>query len=1086
MARVTVRTQPDAREDKADRIAFACLFLSGFLGLIYEIAWIRKASLVFGSATFALSTVVAAFLGGLALGSFLFGRMSARIDRPLRLYAKVEITLGILAVLSPGLFLLCDLAYGAFYPSVYESFPVLTVARAVLVSLAILPATFLMGATLPLFCRQYVTQADRISTRVGFLYGLNTLGAACGCFVGGFLLLPTIGVDASLYLAGVVNISLGAVVWTLAANRRVQTAVAVPERESLGATDSSRADRAIVAFLFLVSGGVILANEILWARFLTLLVSNTVYTYTLTLGIILLGIVLGAWLTARRFDRSQRRALHFGMVQVLSGLTVLLVLMLPASRWRSTFATGGDDLSLFVFALVLLVPAVLSGITFPLAVRMVVDQPRLASVGVGRMTAINTFGGIAGSLLAGFFLLPVLGLQASVRVTTGLSLVLGFSAWIFIDGDQDRFKKVLLGVASVALWVGLSMFSGTRIPHDFLSRPNDVVVEVREGRNGNLAVLQRGSVKVLEIDRLWQGEDRKNHQIMAAHIPMLLHPDPKDVIVIGLGGGQTASRFLYYDIERLDCVDIEAELFPLVRDHFEGDWLDDARTHLLIEDGRNYLSYTDLRYDIISVEVGQTFRPGVGSFYTREFYSRARERLKPNGLLSQFVPVMFLSEEECRNIVKTFLEVFPASTLWYNTGELLLVGVAAPSFQISPQRLTLPANNVLVGADLRWSHWGGEEEWLSDTDVFLGCFLMGSKGLRRFSQGALVYRDDLPLLDYSVSSRRDPEQELRIVERLGLCLQPVSDILKATATVDPVRTNGIREANLTDIRASMIARAAYRLRAEGKLRESRELLRRALGVNPRNAAIRLLYGDVLGALGRSQEAEREYLEALAIDSQDAGAHDRLGRFYLAKDDGPAALRHFGECVRLRPNDFEAALQYGRLLINDGRFVRASEILSGWVESRADDAELQFQLGRAWVGQGTPETAREHYERCLALDETRVEAHVNLGNLYLGQDDVAEAIRRYRMALAVRPDMHIAYYGLSIALLSNGQEEEAIAACENALRLNPELYQAYDHLGTIFSNQGRQDDAIEMFDRALEIQPNYSNAKNNLRRAKARR
>ena len=1081
MARVTVREEPQAGLDLADRIAFCCFFLSGVLGLVYEIAWIKKASVVFGSATFALSTVVAVFFGGLALGSFVFGRVAARTERPLRLYARIEVGLGLLALLSPVAFVLCDVAYAGVYPATYTLFPALMGLRLGLTALVLLPPTFLMGATLPLFASQYVTRRGSISQSVGFLYGLNTLGAACGCFAAGFWLLPSLGVDTSIYAAGVLNVALGLVVGGLAGSKRVVPAEDAPAAEE-GAGSSPRS-RSIVAFLFLVSGGVILANEILWARYLTLLVRNTVYTWTLTLGVILVGIVVGTLVSARHFDTSEKRALHFGGVQVLTGLSVLFVLFLPADWWRDNFVGADGDASLLVFGLVLLVPAVLSGVAFPLAVRMVVDRPQLAAVGVGRMAALNTFGGIAGSLLAGFWMLPALGLETSVRLTSAASLALGFTAWFLVDGERERLKKLAFMAAGAGGWILLPPFLGTRLPDDFLARDADTVVAIREGRNANLAVLDRAGVRILEIDRLWQGEDRKTHQIMAAHVPMLVHPDPKKVCVIGLGTGQTASRFLYYEVESLDCVDIEAELPELVREHFEGEWLDDPRVSVLAEDGRNYLSYTDRSYDVISVEVGQTFRPGVSSFYTREFYERARAHLEPDGLLCQFVPIMFLNLEESRGIVRTFLDVFPESSLWYNTGELLLIGTSGPSLRLSNERLRLVQSDARLLLDLDWSHWGGQDERLSDPSALLGSYLMGATGLFQFSRDAESYVDDLPRLDYSVSAVRDPREELEVVEALKPHLESVADVLDREDGLDLGRAATLRRANLEDVRAASMGRAGLRLLESGEYRDARELFRRALQVNPRNVAIRLYHGDAIEAMGETRTALREYEVALGIDPDRPTTLVRLARLHDAQGDVAKAYLAYQSLFAQSPDDYDVALAYARLANTAGDHGRAEGALTPFGDR--DDAELHFQRGRSASGRKRWDEAVAHYERCLALDPERVEARVNLGNVHRSRGELDEAIAQYKQAIRVRPGLIQAHYNLSVALSMAERYDEALVSAETCIRLDERFYAAYDHLGSIHYRQERYAKAVEMYEKALAIKPDFANAARNLERARAR-
>ena len=692
-------------------VALCCFFLSGFSGLVYEVAWIRKASLVFGATTFAVSTVLAVFFLGLACGSYLFGRIGQRIARPLRLYALIEIALGLLALASPHAFDLVDALYGVLYRTMADHTGALFLVRVLLVGLVVFPPTFLMGGTLPLFCRQYVVNQGHITRSVGTLYGVNTLGAALGCVAAGLVLLPTLGLQQTVQLGAGLTILCGIAVGALPLAR--QTIAASPHPTSVTDDRSPR----VIPVLFFAVGFAALGGEVLWTRYLGLLVNNTVYTYTMTLTAVLIGIALGSLLAARFFNQSSQRARFFGTLQVLSGLSVLILMVQPPDFWRAI----GD---LWVYGVLILPPAVLSGASFPLAVRLVVGEVAKATAGTGRMAALNTLGGVLGSLLIGFACLPFWGLEKSLLLVTGMSIATGCVAWIALDrAGSLLFRSTAVGLA-VLVWLAIPRFWGTRIPADFLG-DRDALVAFREGFGSNLAISQSNDVLRLEIDRWWQGDSRKTHQVLAAHIPMLLHPDPQRVLVVGVGTGQTASRFLMYDIAHLAGVDIEPTIFDFIRPHFDSRWMADERVALISADGGNYLRHADAQYDVISLEVGQLHRPGVAFFYTADFYHRARQRLRTGGLLSQFVPLSFLTPAQLRSALQSFLDAFPQSVLWYNTAELLLIGVRDNSFEFDANSLDRLSSNPQVYRDLAVSYWGGPAHFLHHPRVFLAGFLMG-------------------------------------------------------------------------------------------------------------------------------------------------------------------------------------------------------------------------------------------------------------------------------------------------------------------------------------------------------------------------
>ena len=292
-------------------IALICFFLSGFAGLVYEVVWIRQASLLFGSTTFALSTVLAVFFLGLACGSYLFGRYGQRTGHPLLVFALVEIGLGLSALASPYAFDLADIFYGTVYRSLAGHAPLHFLTRIVLVGFVILPPTVLMGATLPLFCRQFVRSDAKIVRSVGLLYGINTLGAALGCVCAGFVLLPELGFLGTVRLGAVLNMLVGLVAGALPIARS-----GLARTRLLGTEE--RGHWGVFALFFAV-GFVALGSEVLWTRYLGLLIANTVYTYTLTLTVVLVGLVLGSVLASLFFDRTIHRARYFGGLQVLLG-----------------------------------------------------------------------------------------------------------------------------------------------------------------------------------------------------------------------------------------------------------------------------------------------------------------------------------------------------------------------------------------------------------------------------------------------------------------------------------------------------------------------------------------------------------------------------------------------------------------------------------------------------------------------------------------------------------------------------------------------------------------------------------------------
>jgi spermidine synthase len=1029
----------------ANALVFVCLFLSGALGLVYEIAWIRKASLVFGAASFALSTVLAVFFGGLALGSWLFGALSRSARRPLRVYGLLELGIGLLAIASPLAFRAADLFYGWLYPATYERFALLSAVRLVGVALVLLPPAILMGGTLPLFCAQYVRSGSRIARSVGLLYGLNTLGAAVGCAACGFLLIPRIGVDETIRMAGLANVGIGILVWLLpVAPPPMTTLASEAARDADAAARSSSTTPAwILPALFFATGYVALANEVLWTRYLSLLMHNTVYTYTVTLSVILAGIVVGSIAGARFFDRLRRRALVFGALQVTTGLIVMVVLLLPVSFWEGRSDPEALDAQVSVALLVLLAPALLSGLSFPLAIRMAVRDAAGAGRGVGRMTALNTAGGIAGSLATGFLVLPSLGLERTLLLVTGTSLAIGFVAWLALESTLSRGAGSALAAAAAALWLAIPILSGTKLPQDFLARGRPLV-DFREGLNAQMAIVRTRGVETLEIDRLWQGESRKTHQVMAAHVPMLFAPRTQRVLVVGLGPGQTASRFLQHPIERLDCVEIERELIPLVHDHFDSAWMSDPRVRFLVEDGRNFLTHTDQRYDVISIEIGQVFRPGLAGFYSEDFYRRARARLEADGVLAQFLPIGYFTLPQLRTVVRSFLAVFPEAVLWYNKSEFLLIGSNAERLRLTESRLALLATNEALREDLAFSYWGGPAEWLNRREVFLGGFLLGPAGLAKLAADAPTYRDDRPWLEYE-TSHRGAAAEATIVEQLQALAEPVDAVLDApldAATRE--RVDGVRTSNLRDLLASKLVRFAQQVQERGETRDLLAPLRKAVEWNPRNIWAHLQLAGELRRRGQPHNASDEARRALAIDSSVSQAHHELAADLAATGSLDAAMEEYREALRLTPDAPDTHLSLANLLYARGDLALAAEHYRAGLD--AAPAATHLRLGMILAAQGLRDESRRHLEEAARLAPSDAAAAQAL----------AYSLNEEAWLLATAADASVEQVGSATAL---AERAAVLTRREDAAVL--------DTLAAAYAAGGRFTDAVTTARRAVE-------------------
>lgn len=786
------------------RLVYSVIFLSGFASLGYELCWIRKGALLVGATPQALSIVVAVFFGGLAAGAYLFGHLSRCAGNPLLWYGMLECTIGLMAAATPALFGSVRELSAQSYQWAGSSQALQLLARSALVAAVILPTCVLIGGTLPLLCQFsiYTRKAD-IRTAAGILYAVNTCGAFLGCMLCGLWFLPGLGIDAAIWLNASISFAIGAGIIFAAktAPARYLSGSAVPDfcpsEDKNGSLVDSILTGIILYTLFFWAGFAALGYELLWVRFLSLLIHNTVYTCIFSLGAILLGIAGGGLLVLMVKGRSGGDILLFGAANIFLGFSVLLILLQPVTAWEWIRNSGSVPMQALLCIVIILIPSLASGMSFPLAYRLIATRSITSGRDFGALTAVSTLGGIAGSLLVGFYLLPESGMYTTLVILTCISLTIGSYAIFAFADRMTLLRRCLIASGVIGVWGTVLYSSSTGLPGAFLPG-NRTMIEYSEGISSFVAVINQGGRKILEIDRMWQGQDQKGHQILAAHIPMILHQGPKRVLVIGMGTGQTAGRFLMYDIDRLDCVDIEKTLPGIVQRNFDAAWLSDPRTRVITDDGRNFAAYTTSMYDIVSIEVGQSFRPQIASFYTVDFYREVKKRLNNHALVCQFVPVGFFTEEQFRGVVRSFLEVFPQSTLWYNKyAELMLVGNSTRSPRLSAARLGLLRSDVKLNADLAYAFDERSLRLMNRKEVFAANFLMGPDTLAKLASAAPLYGDDKPTLEYQTARNSyRPGRFHRLIENnlespVGIFSQKIS--LKTEAEITIIRGETVHE-----------------------------------------------------------------------------------------------------------------------------------------------------------------------------------------------------------------------------------------------------------------------------------------------------
>jgi spermidine synthase len=762
------------REGPGRRVVFALFYVSGVAGLIYQVLWLRRLSLVFGVTVYAASTVLAAFMAGLAIGSALSSRILRRGLSPLAAFGVAEILVGITGLLSPFLLDAASLLYSALHRTAPDSLTVLTVAR-LISSFAILALpTAMMGVTLPLLSAAVSAPGKANGTSISLLYAINTLGAMTGTLLSGLLLIPAIGIQRSFLLAATLNVIVGVVAMVISKASPVYSPEGVHHQLEQGAqsipvvSGFSRMDQWPLWLVVIVSGFASLGLEIVWFRLMLQFVIATTEAFTAMLATVLGGIAIGG-LIAAWIARSPRD--HFaalGLVQALTG--VASVGSMTFLLW--TVEQGWKTLGLWpAVLLAILPPAIFMGIGLPLALSIggakwgqppksalttgmisgsdpnpPSDRPEDVARRVGAMYSLNVAGAIAGSLLAGFVLLPRLG---SVNALIALAALFTASG-LWLSLSRRRWFAAIAVVAAFA-WLARDFPDPFKVAID--RRYRDQLLEFWRHEGAQTAVSVRASQfqHVLYLDGLHQANDQPEmvrlHRAIG-HLPMVLHGSPRDVLVVGMGGGATPGAVSQYPDARVQIVELAegvrqaAQFFK----HVNYDLLAQPNVTVRIDDGRNFLALTDRRYDVVTADIIQPGHAGAGHVYSREYFSLVRNALKDDGVVLQWIG--HRPRVEYTLIMRTFLDVFPDATLWYDAN--FMVGTKRP-LRIDPQAIDRLRRDPMTRAALDAVGLTGFEEL---REWYTG----NAEEMRALVGHGAILTDDRPLVEYHHWLPRPEEQ----------------------------------------------------------------------------------------------------------------------------------------------------------------------------------------------------------------------------------------------------------------------------------------------------------------------------------------
>ena len=1066
-----------------------CFFFSGSAGLIYQVLWVRMIDKVIGSAPFAVATVLSIFMGGLALGSYLAGRYVDRLASSnvlLSLYGKLEVIVGAYALILPFLISAARPLYQTAYALLFRHFWFYQISAFLGCLLLLILPTCLMGATLPVLCRFYVARLDHLGLRSGTLYGLNTIGAALGALFCGFFLISSFGVWGTLLVAAGINLFVGGACIVVAARTGETAGTSQANRqgertskkrrtaESVPNGSDSRSIRRWALWIFGVSGFCAMAYEVIWTRLLGLVIGPTTYSFTLVISTFIIGLAAGSILFGWLGDRVKRLFFLLAWTQVFVSVLALAVSQfLGNSQFlfaklihllQDNFQVMILAQSIFLF-LILLGPTIFLGATFPLVNRIYARSMSVLGESIGKAYAINTLGAILGSFSAGFLVIPLLGKEGGLRLVVALQLITASLALIREGYGLERRRRIGVASTAVAL-LGLLLLS--HFPswnrnvlsrgwyrnfdaieneldrtswHDALWTGSGVLAKQQEGLEvvfygdgiGGFTTVEKETTSLGTVEYALYNSgkaDASSHgdrstQTLSAHIPILFHPSPEKVMVLGLASGMTSGEVLHYPVKQLDILEINEQVVAACRDFF-APWnntcLNDPRTRLIVQDGRNHLALTDERYDVIISEPSNPWMAGLANLYTLDFFRLVKERLRDKGIFAQWIQSYEMDWDTFALLGRTFTEAFPEGTMMkIGPVDYLFMGFAGTGrldWNIAVENIQYArrSSNVSFGGSTFLVHLVMTEDL---RELFgPGPIHTDNRPYLEFSAPRKLYAAGLDLdrivgakrrLSYETSkilgASSDPETFLDLIEFAGSANVPLFSMLAIESLTAPQKNRYM---------------AIVKHFCERALVPSYHVF---IGSEPRKVCADIHVAKIRHRLNNSDHGGRD--------------HYNLGLALIAAGREEEALEAFRQTVSLDPFHEEAYTALGLLSAKAGKLQDAVAFFSRAVELAPLDADVHRNLAMAEVRLGHPKRASRHLHAALAICPHDVATLNELGSVLLGQGKIGEAIERYSIALSLDPECAESHHNLGMAFFRQGKLEEALKQFSEALRISPD-------------------------------------------------
>lgn len=1036
---------------------------SGVAALIYQVTWFKHLSYFLGNSTYTQSLVLATYMGGLAIGAWWWGRKADKSAKSLRVFAFLEIGIAIYCFFYYPIFEVlksCFIDYVSTNDLPSDGGFTLFV-KLIISAAGILIPTILMGGTLPVLVKYFSARINQVGKNVAIFYFINSLGAVIGTLIAGFYLLQFFGLRNTTYIGAGMDLAIGVVCLLLSYKIDSTSDAKNEKKEWKERFTLKKIQFKIVLLIAGISGLSAMIYEIVWLRLLIPILSSSTYSFSVILAVFISGITIGSYIVYRIIDRIKNPYRFLGYCQMGIVITILLSMpfyeRLPYYIWSAIGdpATSSASYSFYIFIqfffvfLLIITPTIFMGMTLPIASRLCVTEVKNTGKVIGKVFAINTLGTVIGSLAAGLFLIPLIGIKNTLQFAVLLNLVLALIVLLTKKLVSRKIKIAILSVLGISILV---YFGNTRqdswaysimlsdVPRkinrikppdsyaDFyrLAEDHDKIHYYQEGINGTIVVAQKNKETYLFTNGKGDANSISDlsSQISLGLTPIILHPSPDSVFVIGYGAGTTIGHVMLHSrVKYGEVAEISGEVIDASKyfNDINGEPLRNKNLRVIRDDGLSALLVSPRKYDVIISQPSNPWSAGMGSLFTQEFFQTCKDKLHKGGYVAQWFNLYEMDDKSLKLILRTALSEFKHVTLWHISNSDILILCSENEFNGDLKQIE---KNYL-----------SSEKYLKKIDIhafpaFLSQQLTSDRErIVNYAGNGPLNTEDLPLLEhwapraYFYDSK--PEKFYTIDER--------SDLLKHKNHL--LSKYMISKPNLT--KDEILQTGLFQSTGGNK-----EL---AYYLAERNPMIYLSWAEKARQLGNIEKAnEFEQLASMASSKMDTNS---------------IIVDQTQNGVHEKNADAHA---------NKGAFSQAIKEIDLAIKEDGENAVLYYKKGTFHLSLNELDKSVLALEKAISIDDKIIDAYINLANSKGKQSKFREVISILNEAEKLTNSNAKIYFNRGYAKALVNEVNGAIFDFSKAISLNPGYGQAYILRGRAYMAIGNKNNACVDFNRATEL------------------